>query len=178
MSLRYLFCTIVLVLILISCVDNSEKISTPSVDLLTAIDKENVAIVKQHIDAGTNINNYPIPKGIPLEGAQPLHLAVVKGYAEIVQLLLENGAKIDIKAKNKDQATPLSWAVFFQQKEMVSLLIKSGANINALDVNGLTSIDGANYVKITVLKDLNKLKVIQDILAILYENGGLSASDI
>ena len=178
MSLRYLFCAIVLVLILISCVDNSEKISTPSVDLLTAIDKENVAIVKQHIDAGTNINNYPIPKGIPLEGAQPLHLAVVKGYAEIVQLLLENGAKIDIKAKNKDQATPLSWALFFQQKEMVSLLIKSGANINAIDVNGLTSIDGANYVKITVLKDLNKLKVIQDILAILYENGGLSASDI
>ncbi len=97
--------------------DSSEKISTPTVDLLTAIDKENITIIKQHIDTGTNINDYPIPDGLPFEGAQPLHLAVLKGNAEIVKILLGNGANIDSVAKNKDKATPLHWAVFFQKKK-------------------------------------------------------------
>ena len=183
MRFRYVLFVFVLVLSLISCGESSEKTSTPSIDLLTAIDKENVTSIKQHIDAGTNINDYPIPEGhsfagIPIEGAQPIHLAVLKSNAEIVELLLDNGAQIDIKAKNKDQATPLHWAVFFQQKEMVSLLIESGANINALDANGLTPIDTANYVKILVLKDPKQLESIQNIMTILSDNGGLSASDI
>ena len=53
--------------------NNPESLSTPTLDLLTAIDKENISIIKQHIDAGTNINDYPIPEGLPFEGAQPLH---------------------------------------------------------------------------------------------------------
>ena len=72
-----------------------------TLDLLTAIDKEKSDVVQQHMDSGTDPNKNPIPVGIPLEGAYPLHLAVVKGNREIVQILLDNGAKIDIKAKNK-----------------------------------------------------------------------------
>ena len=152
--------------------------SKPRLDLLTAIDQGTVSVVEQHIEAGTDINNYPIPKGEPLEGAEPLHLAVVKGNAEIVRLLLENEAEIDIRAKNKDQAPPLSWAVVFFQKEMVSLLIQYGADINVVDGNGATPVDAANYMKVLTLKDKNKLKIIEDILTILNENGGLSATDL
>ena len=178
MRFRYMLFVLVLVLPLISCGGSSGNISTSSVDLLTAIDEGNATIIKQHIDAGTNINDYPIPEGLAFEGAQPIHLAVIKGNAEIVKMLLDNGAQIDIKAKNRDQATPLHWAVFFQQKEMVSLLIKSGANINALDAHGGTPVDTATYVKLTVLQDPQKLELILYILTVLSENGGLSASDL
>ena len=162
----------------ISCKDSSAEISTPSVDLLTAIDKENISVIKQHIDAGTNINNYPIPKGLPFEGAEPLTLAVLKGNAEIVQLLLVNGADIEIKAENKDKATPLHWAAFFHQEEMASLLIKSGANVNSIDANGLTPLDSATYSKLTVMNDAKKLEKIMRIIEILIKNDGKSATDL
>ena len=173
----------VTVAVVTSCGDSSEKISdyeiaTPSVDLLTAIDKGNISVIKQHIDAGSNLNDYPIPKGLPFEGAEPLTLAVLKGNSEIVQLLLDNGADIEIKAKNKDGATPLHWAAFFQQKEMVSLLIESGANVNSIDSNGLTPVDSATYMKLTVMNDEEKLKNIMRVIEILIKNGGKSASDL
>ena len=106
---------VLLVLLLIACGEKSEAISitdtygtvsTPSLDLLTAIDKKNLNIIKQHIAAGTNINDYAVPQGQPWEGAQPMHIAVLKNNAEIIKILLENGANINIKAKNKEQATP------------------------------------------------------------------------
>ena len=165
-------------LIIFACEADSTETATPSVDLLTAIDKENISVIKQHIDAGTNLNDYPIPKGLPFEGAEPLTLAVLKGNAEIVQLLLDNGADIEIKAKNKDEATPLHWAAFFQQEEMVSLLIEFGANVNSLDANGLTPIDSATYVKLTVMNDARKLEKTMRIIEILIKNNGTSASDL
>ena len=67
-----------------------------TLDLLTAIDKEKSDVVQQHMDLGTDPNKNPGPVGTPLAGAYPLHLAVVKGNKEIVQILLDNGAKIDI----------------------------------------------------------------------------------
>tara|TARA_Y100000590_G_scaffold357984_1_gene413122 strand:+ start:148 stop:756 length:609 start_codon:yes stop_codon:yes gene_type:complete len=162
----------------VSCKGSSTEISTPSVDLLTAIDKENISVIKQHIDAGTNINDYPIPKGLPFGGAEPLTLAVLKGNAEIVQLLLDNGADIEIQAKNKDGARPLHWAAFFHQQEMVSFLIESGANVNSIDSNGGTPLDTATYSKLTVLKDAQKLENIMSIIELLIKNGGKSASDL
>ena len=178
MRVRYLLFLFALVLPLISCGGSSEKSSTPSVDLLTAIDQENVTIIKQHIDAGTNINNYPIPGGLPFEGAQPIHLAVIKDNPEIVKLLLENGAQIDSKAKNNDEATPLHWAAFFAQKDMVSLLIESGAPINALDAHGGTPLDSAFFAWMVSQDDEGK-KLLREIMTIIKDdNGGLSASGL
>ena len=170
--------TLILLSMFIVTVTACSDTSDPRLDLLTAIDQGNVSIVEQHIASGTDINNYPIPRGFELEGAEPLHLAVVKGNAKIVRLLLENGANIDIQARNKDKAPPLSWAVFFLQKEMVSLLVKSGADINFVDGNGATPVDAANYVKVISLKDKEKLQLIEEIQGILNENGGLSARDL
>ena len=157
---------------------SSKQRTIPALDLLTAIDRGNIEIIKQHIDSGTDINDYPIPGGLPFQGAQPLHLAVLKGNADIVKILLGNGAQIDLVAGNKDEATPLHWAVFYLQKEMVSLLVKSGANINALDANGFTPTDTGTWVKLSVLKDPIKLELIKHILTVLSKNGGASASDM
>ena len=162
----------------VSCKDSSATISTPSVDLLTAIDKENISVIKQHIDAGTNINDYPIPKGLPFEGAEPLTLAVLKGNAEIVQLLLDNGADIEIKAKDKNGATPLHYAAFFLHEEMASLLIKSGADVNSINANGVTPLDSAAQIQLTVLKDAQKLEKVIAIIQLLLKNGGNSGADL
>lgn len=177
MRFRYLLGVLFLVSPLISCGSSSETRSTPSVDFLAAIDKENVRVIQQHIDAGTNLNDYPIPEGLPFEGAQPMHLAVLKGNAEIVKMLLANGAHIDIKATNKDEATPLHWAAFFGQKDMVSLLIESGAPINVLDANGLTPRDSGFFAWSLSQDDEGKTR-LGEIMAIIEDNGGLSALEL
>jgi len=130
------------------------------------------------LESGIDPNKDPIPVGISLAGAYPLHLAVVKGNKEIVQILLGNGAQIDLKAKNKDKSTPLAWAAFFGKKDMVSLLIEYGAPINALDANHSTPLDGAVFVWRLSQDDEEKAKHLMEIMRILKANGGKHADEL
>ena len=147
-----------------------------SSDLLTAIDEGQSDVVQELLESGIDPNRDPMPKG--LQGAYPLHLAVVKGNKEIVQILLDNGAQIDLKAKNKDEATPLAWAAFFGQKDMVSLLIESGAPINVLDANHSTPLDAVVFVWKLSQDDEEKAKHLMEIITILKANGGKHADDL
>ena len=149
-----------------------------NLDLLTAIDREQSDVVQRLLDSGTDPNEVPVPAGIELEGAYPLHLTVVKGNKEIAQILLENGAKIDLKARNKDEAPPLSWAAFFGQKDMVLLLIKSGAAMNVVDANRATPLDAADFAWELSRADKEKARIHMDIITILKSNGGKSARDL
>ena len=149
-----------------------------TLDLLAAIDKQKSDVVKQHMDSGTDPNTNPIPVGIPLEGAYPLHLAVTKGNKEVVQILLDNGARIDLKAQNRDEATPLAWAAFFGQKDMVLLLIGSGAPINVLDANLGTPVDAAAFAWRLSHDYEEKAKPLMEILTILKANGGKHADEL
>ncbi len=160
-------------LLLVACGEESQTL-----DLLTAIDKEKSVVVQELLDSGIDPNKDPVPVDIPLEGAYPLHLAVVKGNKEIVQILLDNGAQIDLKAKNKDEATPLHWAAFFGQKDMVTLLIKAGAPINTLDGNHATPVDSVVYVWRLSQDDEGKAKHLMEIITILKANGGKPADDL
>lgn len=155
----------------------SKGTDSPKIDILTAIDTGKIDIVRQHIITGTNPDKTPIPKGLPFEGAFPLHLAVLKGNQEIAQLLIDNEAKIDIKAENREAATPLHWAAFFNQKDMVSLLIKSGAPINAIDATGSTPLDSAFFAQlITENKAISES--LGEIMTIIKSNGGKAAKDL
>ena len=147
-----------------------------TLDLLTAIDKGKSDVVQGLLESGIDPNNDPMPEG--LQGAYPLHLAVVKGNKEIVQILLDNGAKIDLKAKNKDEATPLAWAAFFGQKDMVSLLIEAGAPINVLDANHGTPLDAVVFVWRLSQNDEGKAKRLMEIITILKANGGKHADEL
>lgn len=151
---------------------------TQNLDLLTAIDREQSDVVQRLLDSGTDPNEVPVPADIELEGAYPLHLAVVKGNKEIVQILLENGAKIDLKARNKDEAPPLSWAAFFGQKDMVLLLIESGAAMNVVDANSATPLDAARFASALSQDDKEKAQTYMDIITILEANGGKYARDL
>ena len=154
------------------------KTALPTQGLITAIDNENTESVKDLLDSGINPNKNPVPEGFPLAGAYPLHLAVVKGNKEIAQLLLDHGAQIDVKAKNKDEATPLHWAAFFGQKDMVSLLINAGAPVNMLDSNHATPLDAAVYVWRLSQDDNGKANNIMGIIDILKAHGGKPADEL
>ena len=168
------------VLVILSCIIvlYSCSGSGPSMDLLTAIDQGNIEEVQLHIDSGTNINDYPVPGGEPWEGVEPLIVAVLKENLDIAQLLIDNGADIEIRAKDNNNATVLHWAVYFQVKQMVPFLIKSGANVNSIDANGFTPLDTANLVKAATVNDPIQTAVIEHIINILNQNGAKLARDL
>lgn len=108
----------------------------------------------------------------------PLHLTVVIGNKEIVQFLLDNGAKIDLKARNKDEATPLLWAPFFAQKKMVPLLIESEVPMNVLDANNYTSLDSALLAWKLNEDDERTMAQLMEIITVLRATGGTIAYDL
>ena len=55
----------------------------------------------------------------------PLHNAAYWGHINIVELLLDNGAEVDIK--NKYRNTPLHYAAWSGHREIVQLLLNAGA---------------------------------------------------
>ena len=124
-------------------------VKAPSRTLLTSVDQEKVEIVQRHMDYGTDPNEYSRPVGLTMmvlknleaDGAYSLHLAVLRNNEEIVKVLLDNGATVDIRSKSETSATPLHWAAYYCLGDMVSLLIEYGASVNAVDANNATAID-------------------------------------
>ena len=76
---------------------------SPDIPLLTAINYDLVEVVEQHMAYGTDPNDVFIPPQIPFEGASALHLAVLKSNAPIVQVLLDNGAKLRSKPRMRSR---------------------------------------------------------------------------
>lgn len=62
------------------------------------------------------------------DGWSALHFAAAKGHLDTVQLLLRNGADVDLAAK--DGATPLMLATHTRSLDVVKHLVENGANIN------------------------------------------------
>ena len=116
----------------------------PSLPLLDAMDQENADAVRVHMESGTNPDKSFVPPGIPFAGASALHVAVLKDNREIVQLLLDNGADIDIRALDDSKGSPLEWAAYFGIKDMAVFLVDSGADINASNAYGTTPLDAAS----------------------------------
>lgn len=116
----------------------------PDLPLLDAIDQDDVEVVREHMEFGTDPNETFIPPGFPFEGASALHTAVLSNSREIAQILLDNGADIDIRAKDQFAGPPLEWAVFFGIKDMGVFLVEAGADVNAKNAIGTTPIDAAD----------------------------------
>ncbi|CAB4027706.1 ankyrin-3-like, partial, partial [Paramuricea clavata] len=76
-----------------------------------------------------------------MKGNGPLHIACLAGQTKVVQILLDNGANVNLKAQNG--FTPLYMASQENHVETVKLLLANGANLQALTEDGFTALDVA-----------------------------------
>ena len=114
------------------------EVETPSVDIHAATFLGNTKALKQHIDAGTDLNikdQY---------GSTPLIIATTFGKTDIAKTLINAGA--DLHITNNDGSTPLHVASFFCRTDIVTALLEKGADKTVKNNYGSTplqSISGA-----------------------------------
>lgn len=143
-KLKILSSTLIL-LVFISCSGQNEnknqtnnpKVETPKMDIHTAVMTSNLEVLKQHIAAGTNLNEKD-----PYGGSSPLITAALIGNTEATSLLLDAGA--DINFTNNDGSTALHTAAFFCKTEIVELLLKKGADKSIKNKFGSTAFESVN----------------------------------
>ena len=128
--MKHLLLTTIAAVVLVGC--------RPSMSIHKAALDGNIEAVKQHLDAGKDVN------AKTERGFTPLHVAANYGRKEIVELLIAEGA--DVNAKNEDKWTPLYESAFRGHKEIAELLIEKDADVNAKHgLNGSTPLHGAAY---------------------------------
>ena len=102
--------------------EDKEAASTPSIGsgaLFTAIENDDVEMVRLLVEAGADVN---AAEGFG--GNTPLHEAVEKGDAEIVKILVAAGA--DVNAEGFMSRTPLTLATEEGATEIVQILLGPG----------------------------------------------------
>ena len=118
----------------------------PDISIHQAAREGNIAAVKQHLAAGTDVNAKDDGGGWT-----PLLNAVRGGHKEIAELLLANGADVNAKIS---LGTPLHKAVTGGHKDIAELLIANGADVNAKTNAGMTPLNLANVFDRTEIADL------------------------
>jgi hypothetical protein len=85
-------------------------------------------IVRMLLDAGEDPDRFN-PKGTHSH-TTPLHQAALSGHEAVVRLLVERGARLDIK-DSIYQSTPLGWAEYGGKKEIANYLRSRGESNQA-----------------------------------------------
>ena len=103
---------------------------------INAKDKNNWTLLHYALSSGSvTICHFLVENGADvnacdIHGFRPLHFT---NNIEIIQILLLNGANVNIRANN--MWTPLLYACKNHQLEVVKLLIQNGAHVNVKDQN-------------------------------------------
>lgn len=143
-------------------VNNAEAkptVKKPKIDIQAAIISGNLEAVKQHIEAGTDINLKD-----QMSGSTPLITAATFGKESIVKALID--AKADLNVKNNDGSTALHAAAFFCNIEVVQMLIDAGAD------KTLKNNYGANPCE-SVIGPFSEMKPVYEMVAQQLEPLGL-----
>ena len=107
--------------------------SAPAVSVTDAAWTGDLDALRQHIEAGADLNQ----KGA--DGGTPLHAAAARGNVEAAMLLIEGGAEVN--ARKIDGATPLHTAAFFCHENIVRGLLANGADKMLKNNVGATAYD-------------------------------------
>ena len=141
--------------------EETAKPAPPNVDVFKAAGEGNLDALKQHIAAGTDLNQ----RTKDGQKTTPLIAAAGVGQAEAAKMLIE--AKADLNLQNKNGDTALSVAAFLCHPEIVEALLKAGADKAIKNNTGTTALDGAQA-------PWNEVKPIYDFLnGILYKPIGI-----
>ncbi len=135
-----------------------EDTQTPARDIFTAAGSGNLKAIKEHIKAGTDLNQ----RGP--DQSTPLMTATTFGRVEVAKALIEAGADPDMK--NKDGSTALLIASFFAHPEIVEALWEAGADSNIRNNDGATALD-------VVQTPWEGIKFIYDIVGAIMGPAGL-----
>lgn len=128
----------------------SQKKQIPKVDLHTAVLKNDIKSVKEHIAAKSDLNVKEA-----MGGSTPLISAALFGKTEIAKLLINAGANLNIQ--NNDGSTALITAAFFCRPEIVKMLLAKKANKTIKNNYGQTARE-------TVLTPFNQVKPVYESL--------------
>jgi CubicO group peptidase (beta-lactamase class C family) len=92
----------------------------------------NIEAIRQHIEAGSDLNDKDV------YGSSPLIIAATFGKTEVARALIEAGA--DMNITNNDGATALHAAAFLCRTEIVKTLLDNGSNKYLRDSFGNTAL--------------------------------------
>jgi ankyrin repeat protein len=108
------------------------KVKPPKIDIHTAVITDNIDALKQHMAAGSNLNEKD-----PMGGSTPLISACLFGKTIMAKMLIDAGA--DLNLQNNDGSTALITASFFCRPEIVKMLLDKGANKTIKNKYGSTA---------------------------------------
>ena len=137
--MKKLLITTLFAALLIGCGKKEETSNPapPDMDIFKAASEGNLDALKQHIAAGTDLNQ----RSRDGQKSTLLITAAALGRVEVAKALIE--AKADLNLQDKDGSTALITAAFLCHPEIVEALLKAGAD-NAIKTNtGATALDGA-----------------------------------
>ena len=137
----------------------SSNVKAPDIDIHTAVVSGNLEALKQHIVAGTDLNEKD-----PFGGSSPLISAAVFGKTEEARLLIDAGA--DLNFQNNEGSTPLHTSAFFCRPEIVKMLLDKGAGKNIKNKFGATPRE-------TVMGSFSDAKSIYDMMGQMLAPMGL-----
>ena len=141
---------------LLSC---SHKPSSPM--LVEAISENNVEEVKTLL-ADPEVLQRELNPNKKISGlSKPIILAIINRNNDIVKLLVEAGADINVDDGNNTGDTPLILSMISKNDELVKFLIDHGADVNKPNNFGITPFWGAtasqkiDYVKLCISNGAN-----------------------
>jgi len=109
----------------------------PGMDIQTAALIGDLDVIKQHIAAGSNLDQKD-----PNVGSSPLITATVFGKTEVARALIEAGA--DVNFQNNEGSTPLHCAAFLCHQEIVEMLLQHGADKSLRNNYGSTPLESVS----------------------------------
>lgn len=126
------------------------EVKAPDVPLMQAVMSGNLEAVRQHIEAGSDLNEKDA-----MSGATPLMTALTFDKQEIASALIDAG--VDLEIKNNDGSTALHVAAFFARVEAVQMLLDAKADKTVKNNFGATARE-------TVLAPFEDLQPIYEMM--------------